>query len=187
LVGAAELLAYMYDRSLDAFGPHEPPVPLQVYPVRTNMTQPATWSVNETRSQGVYGEHWNVFPEMEGLHSDMLEFPDAYAFGGPGGRHYGYGGMGSGGGMPMRRGRAVMAEGAAMAPQAANMAAPAPVMAESKASRQEMAQAADQSSAKAAPAAPATEVRSNFAETAFFGCSQRQTAVRRSSSACRTR
>ena len=168
LVGAAELLAYMYDRSLDAFGPHEPPVPLQVYPVRTNMTQPATWSVNETRSQGVYYERWNVFPEMEGLHSDNLEFPDAYAYGGPGGRHYGYGGMGSGGGMPMRRSRAVMAEGAAMAPQAANMPAPAPAMAASKAVRQEMAQLGDASSAQATAAAPATEVRSNFAETAFF-------------------
>ncbi|HXT50913.1 MAG TPA: MG2 domain-containing protein, partial [Thermoanaerobaculia bacterium] len=30
--GAAELLAYMYDRSLDLFAPHQPPDPLALYP-----------------------------------------------------------------------------------------------------------------------------------------------------------
>ena len=34
---AAELLAYMYDRSLDAFVPHNPPDPLAVYPNRTGI------------------------------------------------------------------------------------------------------------------------------------------------------
>ena len=29
---AAELLAYMYDRSLDVFGPHRPPEPIRIYP-----------------------------------------------------------------------------------------------------------------------------------------------------------
>ena len=162
LVGAAELLAYMYDRSLDAFGPHEPPVPLQVYPVRTNTSQPATWSVHETRSQHVYAARWNVLPELEPLHSDMLEFPSAYAYGGPGGRYYGSVGMGSGGGT-LRRGAMAMPQRAATAPAAANMA-----VTEGKAVREEMAQQSDASSAKAAPAAPASEVRSNFAETAFF-------------------
>ena len=34
---AAELLAYMYDRSLDAFAPHNPPNPLALYPNRTGI------------------------------------------------------------------------------------------------------------------------------------------------------
>ncbi len=33
---AAELLAYMYDRSLDAFAPHSPPIAARLYPNRTS-------------------------------------------------------------------------------------------------------------------------------------------------------
>ena len=33
--GAAELLAYMYDRSLDLFAPHRPPRLAGLYPNRT--------------------------------------------------------------------------------------------------------------------------------------------------------
>jgi alpha-2-macroglobulin len=174
LVGAAELLAYMYDRSLDAFVPHQPPVPLQLYPVRSNSLQPATWSVNETRSQGVYGERWVVLPAGVDLHGDSLEFPDAYAFGGPGARGYGYGGgglmvrHGSGGPPPPMRARA---EGAVMEESAMARAAPMPASAPKAAKPQADMLAAQNIAAKAgnaAVAAPATEVRSNFAETAFF-------------------
>ena len=34
---AAELLAYMYDRSLDLFAPHSPPSVLALYPNRTGI------------------------------------------------------------------------------------------------------------------------------------------------------
>ena len=40
LAETAELLAYMYDRSLDVFAPHRPPSPLSLYP---NRATPVTW------------------------------------------------------------------------------------------------------------------------------------------------
>ncbi|HET8938323.1 MAG TPA: MG2 domain-containing protein [Polyangiales bacterium] len=171
LVGAAELLAYMYDRSLDAFTPHQPPVPLQLYPVRTYDQQPATWSVSESSIHSVFNNRWNVLPEGIELHGDVLEFPNPYAFGGPGMRGgYGYGG----GGMVRRERMAAMADGAlgsSGAPMPAPAMARAPAVAQVALEMDESSAAKLQSKAANAAqptAAPAGQVRSNFAETAFF-------------------
>ena len=161
LVAAAELLAYMYDRSLDVFAPHVPPAPLSLYPDRS--IAPRTfWSSTGSHAQWVFHEAWPRLPAAPELRGDALDFPSPYAYGGPGERRYRYAmgvsvarSRGAGGGI---------AEEGAMMPQAA-MAAPAPAPME-----------ADQSTGNAAKvgantrqaAAPAPEVRSNFAETAFF-------------------
>ena len=79
---AAELLAYMYDRSLDAFVPHYPANPLSLYPNRTG--------VEGSRSTlGETGFSWirNQFPPREAVampHGDALKFYSGYPMGGAG-------------------------------------------------------------------------------------------------------
>jgi alpha-2-macroglobulin len=162
---AAELLAYMYDRSLDAFTPHEPPLPVQLYPINANRVRLGSWSLGELRTQGLFGERWRVFPEAIDLHGDSLDFPNPYYYGGPGSRGYGRGG---GGMMPMAsRGRA-MAEGA-MEMSAARAPAPAaPQSVSTGEALQDQKKAVANDAAAAKAATPAAEVRSNFSETAFF-------------------
>ncbi len=83
---SVELLAYMYDRSLDLFAPHLPPAPLDVYPRRTGTTF-------EDATLGSHGEVWGrqhgfaPLPEVPELRGDRLELLDGYAIGGPGARH----------------------------------------------------------------------------------------------------
>jgi hypothetical protein len=84
--GSAELLAYMYDRSLDLFAPHRPADPLDLYPwtgfagaaAESLGTAPGVW----LRSRG-FGD----IPEWPHLQGDRLRIFDAYGIGGPGRRH----------------------------------------------------------------------------------------------------
>lgn len=170
---ASEVLAYMYDKSLDIFAPHSPPSPLSLLPWRGS-----TLYVNTTLQAGRrIGVRSGRFPHVTGypgLIEDRLAFLDGYGIGGPG-----RGGFGRGEGR-LYRSRMAMAD----APMAA--AAPAPEEAEAGDRMDEDADAAvdDESGAaemKESPRkeaaepdanlggdAPAAEVRSNFSETAFF-------------------
>ncbi|HEY6930505.1 MAG TPA: alpha-2-macroglobulin family protein, partial [Thermoanaerobaculia bacterium] len=81
---AAELLAYMYDRSLDAFVSHYPPDPRSVYPNRTG----ADWSQANLGQVG-FGAIRERFPDLPSypvLRADSLKFYGGYAIGGPGRR-----------------------------------------------------------------------------------------------------
>jgi len=161
--GAAELLGYMYDRSLDVFAPHHPPSVLGLYPSRTATpwtratlgTAPAQW-VNGT---------FAPLPSPPTLDPDRLKELDRYGIGGPGAR----------GRRVMMRGAvggAMLAESAvadrAMAPPPAPAAAPAPqAMAKAMQAEAVVLNAAEQKEAAPA-AAEAPALRSNFAETAFW-------------------
>ena len=85
--GAAEVLAYMYDRSLDLFAPHNPPSVLSLYPNRTGMTAFQT-------SLGRVGAIWQDntgfvrLPDHPHLHGDQLRFLGGYGIGGPGRRRH---------------------------------------------------------------------------------------------------
>ncbi|HEV8632307.1 MAG TPA: alpha-2-macroglobulin family protein, partial [Thermoanaerobaculia bacterium] len=86
--GAAELLAYMYDRSLDLFAPHNPPDPLAVYP-----GPPAGQALRS--SLGGSSEVWRdvsqpELPDAPSLTADELRFLSGYGIGGPGGRMRGF-------------------------------------------------------------------------------------------------
>jgi uncharacterized protein YfaS (alpha-2-macroglobulin family) len=162
--GAAELLAYMYDRSLDLFAAHQPADPLRVYPGPPGM--PAVGS-----SLGDGGETWvdgslAELPEVPVLTGDALRFLEAYGIGGPGVRRA----LGS---LGYARGGAEM--NAVAVPQSMPPPAPAPVP----------EVVADLAAAKASPAdgrlatgavvrsegeaaAASRELRSEFAETAFW-------------------
>ena len=153
--GAAEVLAYMYDRSLDVFAPHQPADPRSLYPTRTGV--PGVRS-----SLGLASRAWQLaqnFVELPGYPTftgDRLKFYDGYGIGGPGRRRF-----------RAMKSAGVMAEAAPMP-----MAAP----------RMEADAAADEALAgegraetletRAAPPAdgepPAAELRSDFSETAFW-------------------
>ena len=153
LQGAAELLAYMYDRSLDIFAPHRPPDVLNIYPNRMGAPfwQPLLGTAPQAFSENF---HWFVIPSYPGFSPDTLTALDSYGIGGPGGRVLG-------GVVGGALGRVV----------------PSPA-AQRKASKEEALSeiAADQAPAKeeeaaTSPEAAASEtvpLRSRFDETAFW-------------------
>jgi len=144
--GAAELLAYMYDRSLDIFAPHTPPDPLALYPDRSSVG-PA--SSNLGASQSVWSRHaLPPLPSFPRFRGDRLISISGYGIGGPGRR----------GGPPV-----LMVEEGVRA-----MAMPAPGAA-NKAKAEVSDKLAGTAHAPSAPApAETAELRTNFAETAFW-------------------
>ncbi len=93
-VPASELLAYMYDRSLDAFVPHSPANPISLYPYRAQSIQ-ALANLSEARrlqldSGGFYGG-----PGAPILRRDQLQFYSGYGIGGVGRRGRMAGGVAS--------------------------------------------------------------------------------------------
>lgn len=155
---AFELLAYMYDKSLDSFGSHNPPIPLQIYPSSTGATFPDT-EIGVATS--IY-TNYSYFPftnEYSGFTHDQVKYYP----------NYGIGGMGRRGGMPgSSKGRMHEAEGMMALESTAAMAdmAPAP-MAKSSSRSEDKAKKLEGSSNKADSKAP-VEMRTNFAETGFW-------------------
>lgn len=172
--GAAEVLAYMYDQSLDLFGPHSPPSALALYPGRTGVPHGMS-SVGQASADWLSRHEWFTLPEYPHLRDDQLKFYDEYGIGGPGGRYRG--------GPPMRRAMRERSGGemdgaladAAPEPEAKEEsraelakkvpAAPPPPPAAQPAQAGLLSR--DTGGAPAAEAAP-VQVRANFSETAFF-------------------
>lgn len=175
--GVAELLAYMYDRSLELFGRHAPPQPLSLYPSYIGAHE-SNVSLGESQIDWVHRGTLTTIPERPVLMPDRL----------PEYSSYGIGGMGGYGGGPRGRIRAF----ASAAPGAPPMAEASRALAkeDKKANKSEREvdsltespkakaeakpteprQAPDTGNKKVAaePAAPKEAVRENFAETAFF-------------------
>lgn len=83
--GSSELLAYMYDRSLDLFGPHQPPDPLGLYPSRVRF-DPLRVNLGSASPVWSRGRDFVTLSEYPYLSVDRLIFLDAYGIGGPGRR-----------------------------------------------------------------------------------------------------
>ncbi len=151
--GAAELLAYMYDRSLDLFAPHAPPDPLGLYPDRSSLQRPR---LTLGRAQQLWqdGRGLAQVPGWPYLSGDSLKLLDGYGIGGPG----------------RRGGRWGMHEMRAMAaPQAARMQG----VAESDMAMdaaEEVGQAAKAAVPEPEPTPPEAEaeLRTDFSETALW-------------------
>lgn len=143
--GAVELLASMYDRSLDLFAFHEPRSPLGLYPSRASIpplrvtlgTAPVVWRAGQPVRPDV-----PVPPQP-----DRIATVERYGIGGPG-----------------ARGRFLMKT---MAMAAAPMEADAVGMATRSGEADDEAVMAEAVVAAGEPA-PEVELRSEFAETAFF-------------------
>jgi len=152
--GTAEVLAYMYDRSLDIFAPHNPPNTASLYPILASTTlgtttlgtAPVAWQHSSLPG--------NLTPPS--YYGDRLVDLDAYGIGGPG-----------------RRNRRLLYKSrslGAVMPSAAPPPAPMEAMV-SAAEDEIVAENTAEGGAK-----PETEgqdetaapLRSNFAETAFF-------------------
>jgi len=149
LTESAEILAYMYDRSLDLFAPHTPPSPLSLYPTRTNPVT-SRFTPGMAQTWWVESSGFGYVPGWSAPAPDQLKFEEGYGIGGPG-----------------RRGR-VLGGVAMNVPAPASKAA---LMAE-EATAQDSLQRKEKREAEA-PSAPAEAVaavplRSDFSETAFF-------------------
>jgi hypothetical protein len=140
---AAELLAYMYDRSLDAFAPHYAPSPLSLYPHRTGVAWSRA-SLGETSFAWLRGS----FPDLPAwpvLRPDSLKLYGGYGIGGPGMRARGAVG------------------GVFPAAPAAEALADKTAVAKASAARQ-----VSEEGKAAAPSEPPAALRSRFDETAFW-------------------
>ncbi len=153
--GSAELLAYMYDRSLDVFAPHQPPDPMGLY---SHWGAPGAADSNLGPSSVVW-QAGNLFslPGYPALYGDRLNFLSGYGIGGLG--RYGPGGR-------MR----AMRSGVAM--EAMAVPKPAAAMEDAALSRDEMVEGEAMKVAQGGDepeAAPVEgELRSDFSETAFW-------------------
>jgi uncharacterized protein YfaS (alpha-2-macroglobulin family) len=157
---AAELLAYMYDRSLDIFAPHTPPSVAALYPNRTGIG--SLWD-NLGRAQQAWGRSSGLgLPDYPYLHGDSLMALDGYGIGGPGQR----------GRYRMMKAGAVnerMALSMAEAPAPPGMAMDAVEEAKAEGESRQGLQRSDKDAVAGSgdPESP-VELRSDFSETAFW-------------------
>lgn len=82
---AAELLAYMYDRSLDSFVPHSTVYPLSLYPYRGGLPQ-ARANLGQANPLWVKSDGFSRGPSAPILTRDQLQFYEQYGIGGVGRR-----------------------------------------------------------------------------------------------------
>ena len=172
--GMVELLAYMYDRSLDVFAPHAPPSVTSLYPGRSSISY-GRINLDSQHPQWVYSNSIWEGVSVPSIHGDALSFPDGYGIGGPGLRgRMAFGRMrmlgGPPGGMPPPAPMAAAApaqSARAEAPEEKEMDAPkTPDTGKDKDGT--VARKPSAGKEAAAPAEAGTTLRSNFAETAFF-------------------
>ncbi|MFI5118900.1 MAG: alpha-2-macroglobulin family protein [Thermoanaerobaculia bacterium] len=166
LAETAELLAYMYDRSLDVFAPHRPPSPLYLLP---NRATSLTWRATLGPAQALWltSGGFPPPPSWGGLTVDRLKFEDGYGIGGPG-RRGGVGGV-FGGPMPA----SPMAMKAARQEVSSNAVAEGKLDAASDLRDREQDSLSKRKDAGVtrgveAGEAPPAALRSNFSETAFW-------------------
>jgi len=167
--GAAEVLAYMYDRSLDFFAPHSPPSMATLYPERGGRP----YVRSNLRFAPVYAPWWleRRAPDLPDFHGDELRFYSPYGIGGPGLRGWGPGGGGFGGGPVARMALRQTAESM----DANAEPAPPPEEKEVEKADKEYKHEAPEKLQPSQPGPVAAgkesgepQLRQNFAETAFF-------------------
>lgn len=158
--GSAEVLASMYDKSLDLFAPYGPPDPLAHLPRKTGAAAITTNLGTSHASWARQGERPGPLP-VEALTGDRLRFFDDFGIGGPGVRG------GIRGGIAMK----AMAAGAPEQFQVADAPPPVPppqAAADASGAEIQMITRRDveEETAEAPAATPA--LRSDFAETALW-------------------
>ena len=159
--GAAELVAYMYDRSLDVFAPHNPPSALGLYPSRIGTSQVRA-SLGQGAMRHLLESGLAEVPGAPSLYPAELRFYDNYGVGGMGRRFRGGLGLAAGAVAPApqmmksARADASVAREELMVADGVEGGVPGGVLAESN------------EAAAAAPAQAPVEMRSEFSETAFW-------------------
>ncbi len=159
-IPAAELLAYMYDRSLDAFVPHWPESPVSLYPYRARAIQGRA-NLGQANLLWLDSRGFNSGPAAPVLTKDQLLFFNGYGIGGVGIRtRSGMLGVSNVvGGIPGGiASDGVMQKSMAPPPSPTSALFSAPLEKDKKAEEKE----------EHATRAPAIELRSDFSETAFW-------------------
>ncbi len=154
-VAAAELLASMYDRSLDAFAPYDPPSVLGLFPRRIAEPGGARLSLGVNGARFLADDDLVNLPDTVEFQEDALLQVGSYSLGGPGWR-----------GRRMMSMMAATAPGEPVAEAIIAMSADAP-MKSAVESSSPVAPAPPPPPPPAPPAAP-IPLRSSFAETAFW-------------------
>jgi uncharacterized protein YfaS (alpha-2-macroglobulin family) len=155
---AAQVLAFMYDRALDIFGPFEPPAVSSIYPSHFG-----SWDVRATIGQqyasSIATGSWYELPEGASLRGDSLREISPYGIGGPGIRRFKAGAMAMPAAPPPGRGE-----------ETRDAAEPEkkPMDALAVSGRAANALAGKEAPEKAVAQSPQVTPRSNFAETAFW-------------------
>ncbi len=161
---AAELLAYMYDRSLDFFEAHHFPRVADIYPMYF-MRFLQKWNTYQSFDR-LLDENWYETVRATSYHPDQMVFHSGYGIGGPGYRDD----------FVMRKSGA-MRNGAEPEGMALMGGAPPPPMAAPGEAKMALDGATFQNSVEIALEEPAgmaeqpvpeVEMRSDFSETAFF-------------------
>lgn len=155
-VAAAEVLAYMYDRSLDVFADHHPPRPIDLYPSRLGAT-PARANLGSAGSVWRDARGYGRLPSYPHLRGDRLKFFDNYAIGGPGAR----------GGMMRMKAMAVPSAPMAQAAMDDTFLEEETVVVTAEAQAAPRPPA-DGDPSDGQPEKSADPIRSDFAETAFW-------------------
>ncbi|MBI2568150.1 MAG: hypothetical protein HYV63_14065 [Candidatus Schekmanbacteria bacterium] len=169
--GATELLAYMYDQSLDVFAAHVPSAPLSLYPTRTGVGG-IRGNVGVARLALQWEQNFSPPSRWADLQGDAVLVLDGRYTGGPGRRNR------------MARGDMMMAapmaaDGEGLAAAAESSLAEADQVGGGIAQREKKKEArksevpAPAESGAATPAAPppapeAPQIRTDFSETAFW-------------------
>ncbi|HEX9799492.1 MAG TPA: alpha-2-macroglobulin family protein [Thermoanaerobaculia bacterium] len=141
--GAAELLASMYDRSLDLFRPHSAPLGDAIWPLR-GAPEPLQHALGSRGPVWGEEERWQRFTEPPSYSADGFVAIDPYGVGGPG--------VGGQRVMTMR----------------AEAMTPAPAAKSADAVQEQIASVTAESPLLDEPSAPAVTLRTDFAETAFW-------------------
>jgi len=179
-VSAAEVLAYMYDRSLDVFAPHYPASPLSVFPNRTQVVL-ARANLGLARNIWVESHGFTGLPGYPSLVGDRLVFMTNYGIGGPGYRGRGHRYMSVAKGTPMAAPVSARGAGGIATSTVARMEAVAEEAEHSVVLGGDGSMDEDKlnGSLKSGgglsrdgrsgpPGGPAVEMRSDFSETAFW-------------------
>lgn len=159
---STQLLAYMYDRSLDALVPHNSPSILSLYPQRFGVSQP-DYKLGQGAS-AYFNHHLYYSPEYRAPSEDQLRFYSSYGIGGPGERgRFGYPTpMMSEGGIRTKGMSAAMADASSSEMESDEKSARNEVQKEAKSAK------AEESALLQAEAPAQKTLRTNFSETAFF-------------------
>jgi len=160
-VPAAELLAYMYDRSLDAFVPHSPPSPISLYPYRAQLIQAYT-NLGQARSLQLNSRGFTRGPSAPVLERDQLLVYSGYGIGGVGRRR----GIGAGVAGRIEEEFALQRDGITVNNKLNTMEVAGVAALEAPPPEPGLVMY-DKSEAEKS-VSPAIELRSNFSETAFW-------------------
>lgn len=153
-----ELLTYMYDKSLESFGPHQPPIPVGIFPTTTG----AIFADSELGGGTQIYTNRSYFPsqhEFSGFSADSVIYYPRYGIGGPGRR-------GRSEGMMLAKGAGLMADANFSVAESASMDSAAP-RAAAPGAMMKKASLGKEAEVQAPPSAP-VEMRTNFSETAFW-------------------